>query len=90
MARPNRRRKTGNKEDIRMTYIEIDLRDYEDEIKNTFCENNNCLLNLCRKTFKERFRQYINDLNQDIYVYNKQRDTETILRELTDLYLKLL
>ena len=73
-----------------MSYIEIDLRDYEDEIKNTFCENNSCLLNLCSKTYKEQFRQYIRELDNDLYVYNRPRSAEQILTDLKDLYSRLL
>ena len=38
-----------------MTCIEIDLEDYKDEVKWTFCNNNNCLLNHCSRSFEEKW-----------------------------------
>ena len=70
-----------------MTIISIDLSDYEDDIKEYYC-NGNCLKNYhyASKDFTEQFKRYIHDLDNDLYVYNRPRSAELILSELKDLY----
>lgn len=74
-----------------MSYIEIDLEDYKDEVRYTFCENNNCLMNDCRKSFKQRFKAYIDELEKELFVYSDgcKRTPQTILSELISMYAEL-
>ena len=73
-----------------MTTISVDLSNYEDDIKEYYCEGGNCLKNYASKDFTEQFKKYIQELDNDLYVYNRQRSAEQILRELKDLYSRLL
>lgn len=72
-----------------MITISVDLSDYEDDIKEYYC-NGNCLNNYASKDFTEQFKKYIQELDNDLYVYKRQRSVEQILTELKDLYLRLL
>ena len=65
-----------------MTCIEVDLEDYKDEIKWTFCNNNNCLLNHCSRSFEEKFKQYIEDLEKGILFFHQNKTTEEIISDL--------
>ena len=74
-----------------MTCIEIDLEDYKDEIKYTFCNNNNCLKNLESRSFRENFKQYLDDLEKEIYLYRSPTlCIVDIFQKLQDLYNQLL
>lgn len=53
-----------------MSCIEVDLEDYKDEVRYTFCENNNCLMNDCKKSFKQRFKAYIDELEKELTIYS--------------------
>lgn len=74
-----------------MTCIEIDLEDYKDEVKYTFCDNNNCLANSCPQSFKQRFKAYINELEKELTIYSTgcNRTPETILNDLRSMYAEL-
>ena len=68
-----------------MSEISVDLSNYEDDIKEYYC-NGNCLNNYASKDFTEHFKKYIHELDNDLYAYNKPRSAEQILSELKDLY----
>ena len=73
-----------------MTCIEINLEDYKEEVKYTFCDNNNCLKNSCSLSFKQRFKNYIDELEKEIFIYNvKKRTPQMILNELVSMYADL-
>lgn len=74
-----------------MTMIEIDLEDYKDEVKYTFCDNNNCLANSCKRSFKQRFKNYIDELERELFVYSDgcKRTPQIILSELISMYADL-
>lgn len=69
-------------------YIEVDLSNYEDDVKEYYCKGK-CLMNYVGKDFKEKFKEYINELDKEIYIYKKLRTQEQILRDLKDLYYRL-
>lgn len=74
-----------------MVCIDIDLENYKEEFKETFCENNQCLLNLVTKRgWKEKFKKYIDDLENDVYRRNYFPEPEKIIRDLKYLYEELL
>lgn len=63
--------------------IEIDLRDYADEVKNTFCNETNCLCsNLYNRSFSKIFKDYVNDLKKDNLFFDRQKSFEQILADL--------
>lgn len=74
-----------------MTCIEVDLEDYKDEVRYTFCENNNCLMNDCKKSFKQRFKAYIDELEKELTIYSTgcSRTPETIYKDLCSMYAEL-
>ena len=74
-----------------MTCIEIDLEDYKDEVKYTFCDNNNCLANSCSRSFKNRFKTYIDELEKELTIYSTgcKRTPITILKDLAEMYADL-
>ena len=72
-----------------MTRIEIDLENYKDEVKYTFCENNNCLLSYASSDFKKKFGEYLWQLERDIYFYKTSVNIEDVLRELKYMYAQL-
>lgn len=69
-------------------YIEVDLSNYEDDVKEYYC-NGNCLMKYAGQDFTEKFKHYIDDLDKEIYIYKKPRTQEQILRDLKDLYYRL-
>ena len=70
-----------------MSMIEVDLEDYKDEIKSSFCENNRCLMQECRRDISEKFGRYIDDLRKSIYFFNDCKKTpEDFLNDLESLY----
>ena len=75
-----------------MTCIVIDLEDYRDEVRYTFCDNNRCLKDSCGLSFKQRFKSYIDELDREIYIYRGgcKRTPEIILDELKNLYAELI
>ncbi|MBQ1769105.1 MAG: hypothetical protein IIZ99_00175 [Turicibacter sp.] len=70
-----------------MSLIEIDLEDYKDEVKYTFCNNNNCLLNHCGRTFEKRFKDYIEELERSLLFFNGKTDVsvEKIIEDLKEM-----
>lgn len=73
-----------------MSCIEVDLENYKDEVKYTFC-NNNCLKNDVSKSFKEHFKEYIDDLEKSVYWYNDfKKSPAELVRDLQYLYAEIL
>lgn len=71
-----------------MTTISVDLDNYTDDIKEYYC-NGNCLNNYVNKEFTENFKRYVYDLDNDLYIYQRQRSAESILYDLKGLCSKL-
>lgn len=73
-----------------MAVIEIDLENYKDEIKYTFCNNNNCLARNIEVNVMTKFRIYIEDLEKSIFNFNDCKKTpEDFLRDLKTLYAEM-
>lgn len=73
-----------------MAYIKVDLEDYKNEIKETFCDRKHCLLNHTSRGFKGKFKEYIMDLEKSIYIFQDCKKTpEDFLRDLKYLYSEL-
>ena len=74
-----------------MSCIEVDLEDYKDEVKHTFCNNNNCLKNDVDRSFKEHFKEYIDDLEKSVYWYKDfNKSPMELIRDLKYLYQEIL
>ena len=75
-----------------MTCIEIDLEDYKDEVKYTFCDNNRCLKDSCGLSFKQRFKAYIDELEKELFFYTCgcKRTPQEILIQLRSMYSDLI
>ena len=74
-----------------MGCIEVDLENYKDEVKYTFCNNNNCLKNDVSRNFKEHFKEYIDDLEKSVYWYNDfKKSPVELIRDLKYLYAEIL
>ena len=69
-----------------MTCIEIDLADYKDEVKYTFC-NHNCLLNHVDRRFEERFKDYIGNLERELLFFGDKTNIsiEKIIEDLKEM-----
>lgn len=73
-----------------MAIIEIDLENYKDEVKYTFCDNNNCLARNIKVNALAKFRIYIEDLEKSIFNFNDCHKTpEDFLRDLKRLYAEM-
>ena len=63
--------------------ISIDLENYEEEIKETFCNERDCLNKIYfNVSFKKKFLEYINDLEKNFLFYNEKEDYEVLLANL--------
>lgn len=63
--------------------ISIDLEDYEEEVKETFCNERDCLNKQCfNVSFKKKFLEYINDLEKNFLFYNEKEDYGVLLSNL--------
>lgn len=67
-----------------MAVIEIDLYDYKDEIRDSFCRNNNCLLQEARLDFAKKFDDYVMELTKKLFFYNEKVTVEQVLQDLID------
>lgn len=65
-----------------MTTINIDLYDYEDEVKETFCNNNCILKQYAPAFFKDEFISYVTDLEKNVLVFNNAFNSEKVLNDL--------
>lgn len=59
---------------------DFDLEDYEDEIVDRYCDNNNCLKQC---SYDDNIKDYINNLYDDIFLYQRNtKDLNTVVEEL--------
>ena len=66
--------------------IEIDLRNYAEEVKNTFCNEHDCLCSrLFNRSFENIFKSYVYDLEKNKLFYNKIKTFDEILYDLKNM-----
>lgn len=64
-------------------HISVDLEDYEEEIKDSFCNEENCLNKKCfNYGFKTKFIIYIKELENNFLFYGEKKDYETLISDL--------
>lgn len=63
--------------------ISIDLEDYEEEIKETFCNETECLNKKCfNYGFKQKFLEYVKDLEKNFLYYDEKKDYGVLISDL--------
>lgn len=69
-----------------MTCIEIDLSDYKDEVRYTFC-NHNCLMNHVDRRFEDRFKGYIEEQERNLLFFSSKTNitVEKIIEDLKEM-----
>lgn len=67
-----------------MPYVDLDLEDFRDDIREYYCNPARCLNKeaFCR-SLEDRLQQYIEDLDRSIYIFEDNKKTaKDILRDL--------
>lgn len=70
-----------------MPYVNLDLENFRDDIREYYCNKARCLNQaaFCR-SLEDRLQQYIDDLDRSIYIFKDNKKTvEDVLSDLKNI-----